>query len=126
MYRILGPIDAGVRVPHGRALSLLALLLVHRGAVVPVERAVDELWEGAEPVHARKALQVVASRLRTALGDGALRTHPNGYALPGELDADRFEALVARGRTRGRRRSARSWRVKGRSAWRSTCPRDRS
>ena len=41
------------------------------------------------------------SALRKALGNGALVTHGHGYALtvaPGELDADEFEALSARGR----------------------------
>ena len=41
------------------------------------------------------------SALRKALGNGALVTHGHGYVLtvaPGELDADEFEALSARGR----------------------------
>ena len=48
-FRILGPIEVeaaegpGGRVPRGRTLSLLALLLVHRGAIVHVDRIVDEL-----------------------------------------------------------------------------------
>jgi DNA-binding SARP family transcriptional activator len=106
-FRILGPIDvagaarAGNRVPRGRTLSLLALLLVHRGAFVHVDRALDELWEGARPRHGRKAVHVVASRLRGALGDGVLRSRGSAYAVrmaPGDLDADRFEGLVRHGR----------------------------
>ena len=52
-FRILGPIQvelAGGRiagVPRGRALSFLALLLVHRGAIVRLDRVVDELWGDA-------------------------------------------------------------------------------
>ena len=57
-------------MPRGRTLSLLALLLVHRGSIVHVDRAVDELWGGADPQHGRKAVQVLASRLRAALGRG--------------------------------------------------------
>jgi DNA-binding SARP family transcriptional activator len=101
-FRILGPIEVGGhRVPRGRTLSLLALLLIHRGAFVPVDRAIDELWEGGRPKHGRKAVHVVASRLRGALGDGVLRSQGGGYALrmaPGDLDADRFEELVRDGR----------------------------
>jgi DNA-binding SARP family transcriptional activator len=102
-FRILGPIQAGAgrRVSRGRTLSLLALLLVHRGATVHVDRALDALWERDRPRHGRKAVHVVASRLRSALGAGVLRSHGCGYALemePGELDADRFEGLVRRGR----------------------------
>ena len=102
-FRILGPIQVGDgrRVSRGRPLSLLALLLVHRGAIVHVDRALDALWERDRPTHGRKAVHVVASRLRSALGEGVLRSHGCGYALemaPGELDADRFEGLVRRGR----------------------------
>ncbi|HKE81260.1 MAG TPA: BTAD domain-containing putative transcriptional regulator [Solirubrobacteraceae bacterium] len=102
-FRILGPIDVrgADRVPRGRTLSLLALLLVHRGAFVHVDRALDELWEDARPTNGRKAVHVVASRLRSALGEGALRSEGGGYALrmaPGDLDADQFEELVGAGR----------------------------
>jgi DNA-binding SARP family transcriptional activator len=105
-FRILGAIEVdvggrGARIPRGRALSLLALLLVHRGAVVHLDRVVDELWEGAGPQHARNAVHVVASRLRSALGDGAIVSEGGGYAValaPGALDADRFEEGFRRGR----------------------------
>ena len=99
--RILGPIEvAGAHVPRGRPLALLALLVGARGALVPLDRIVDELWEAGAPRHARKAVQVVASRLRSALDDGMLRSECGGYRLrvpPGALDADRFEALLGRG-----------------------------
>jgi DNA-binding SARP family transcriptional activator len=102
-FQILGPIEvgAGRHVSRGRTLSLLALLLVHRGATVHVDQALDALWERDRPRHGRKAVHVVASRLRSALGAGVLRSHGCGYALemaPGELDADRFEGLARRGR----------------------------
>jgi DNA-binding SARP family transcriptional activator len=112
-FRILGPIEVdsaegpGGRVPRGRTLSLLALLLVHRGAMVHVDRIVDELWEGAGPRHPKKAVHVVASRLRSALGEAVVLSAGGGYALRldrGGLDAERFESLFARGReelTRG-------------------------
>jgi DNA-binding SARP family transcriptional activator len=100
-FRVLGPIEVGRHVPGGRTLALLALLLLHRGGVVGVDLALDELWESVLPVHGRKAVHVVASRLRSALGDGILRSARGGYALPmasGDLDADRFEALLRVGR----------------------------
>jgi DNA-binding SARP family transcriptional activator len=106
-FRILGPIEVDVghgrgdRVPRGRTLSLLALLLVHRGTVVGVDQAVDELWDGAGPEHARKAVQVLVSRLRSALGDGIVLSEGGGYALrppAGSVDAERFEELCSRGR----------------------------
>jgi DNA-binding SARP family transcriptional activator/tetratricopeptide (TPR) repeat protein len=107
-FRILGPIEVdapgggGVRVPRGRTLSLLALLLVYRGAIVHVDRAVDELWDDSGPQHAKKAVHVVASRLRAALGEGVVLSEGGGYALrlaPDDVDAERFEALFRRGRS---------------------------
>jgi DNA-binding SARP family transcriptional activator len=106
-FRVLGPIEVdpaegpGGRVPRGRTLALLALLLAHRGAIVHVDRIVDELWEGAGPRHPKKAVHVVASRLRSAVGEAAVLSAGGGYAVrlaPGGLDAERFEALVGRGR----------------------------
>ena len=106
-FRILGPIEVDVeagrtaRVPRGRALSLLALLLVHRGEAVQLDRVVDELWGGAGPQNARNAVQVVASRLRAALGEELVRSEGGGYALrplAGAVDADRFEDGLRRGR----------------------------
>ena len=106
-FRILGPVEVDLeagrtaRVPRGRALSLLALLLIRRGEAVQLDRVVDELWEGAGPQHARNAVQVVASRLRAALGDDLVRSEAGGYAVrlpPGALDADRFEQQLRLGR----------------------------
>jgi DNA-binding SARP family transcriptional activator len=98
--RILGPIQVeGARVPGGRPRALLALLLVARGELVPLDRVVDELWEGDGPRHARKAAHVVACRLRRVLGGDALRCECGGYRLRlprGAVDADRFEALAQR------------------------------
>ena len=99
--RILGPIEVeGARVPRGRPLALLALLVIGRGHLIPLERVVDELWEGAGPRHERKAVHVVASRLRAALPVGALRSACGGYRLvvpDGALDAERFETLARQG-----------------------------
>ena len=104
-FRILGPIEVeldggrSAPVPGGRPLSLLALLLVHRGEVVHLDRVADELWEGEGPQNARNAVQVVASRLRAALGDELSRSEGGGYRLgPGALDARRFEDGHRRGR----------------------------
>ncbi len=84
-----------------RQRAVLAILLVHRGEVVPVDRIVDELWGERAPETATKTVQVYVSRLRKALGEGALVTRGGGYALElgaDELDVDRFERLAAEGR----------------------------
>ena len=104
-FRILGPIEVDLadgrraRVPRGRPLSLLGLLLVRRGAATAVDRIVDELWEGDGPRHARNAVQLLASRLRGALGEGLVVYEGGGYALRvGALDAEQFEERFALGR----------------------------
>src|SRR4051794_28531652 len=82
-------------VPRIRAL--LALLLVHRNEVVASDRLIDELYDGAPPPTANKALQNAISQLRRTLPAEVVRTVGHGYRLevgPDELDADRFERLV--------------------------------
>lgn len=111
-FRILGPLevrrgDRPLGLGGGKQRSLLALLLLHRNEVVPIERLVDELWGERAPETAAKIVQNYVSLLRRALaeedGDSgvALVTQGHGYVLrieTGELDLDRFEGLLAQGR----------------------------
>jgi len=102
-FRVLGPFE--VRV-EGRALelkrrkqrSLLALLLLHAGEVVSIDRLVEELWAGKPPKAAVGSLQNLVSDLRKALGRATVRTRQPGYVLdvhPDQVDLHRFERLVA-------------------------------
>src|SRR6185369_12219089 len=108
-YRILGPLEladgtAPVGVTGARQRALVALLLIHRNELLSSERIVDALWGARPPPTAGKAVQNAVSQIRRVLGtsdDGPLRTEHGGYLLhvtPGELDADRFDALLAAGR----------------------------
>jgi DNA-binding SARP family transcriptional activator len=109
-FRILGPVqvveDGSLSSLGGnRERDVLALLLLSPNQVVSSDRLIDELWDGRPPEAATDALRVYVSRLRKALRqsarDGVLRTSPPGYLLRvdlGQLDADRFERLVARAR----------------------------
>ena len=100
-YSLLGPLevrDDGRTIPIGRGKprALLALLLLNAGRVVPAERLIDELWADEPPPTATTALQVYVSKLRKALGEGAIRTQPPGYSIEtADLDVRRFERLVA-------------------------------
>ena len=105
-FRILGPLqvfDGENEVPLGSPMerALLAALLLHGGDVVSRERLIDALWGESPPHTAAKALNVHVSRLRKSLarnGQDAITTRAPGYALrldPEELDASRFERLVA-------------------------------
>jgi peptide/nickel transport system substrate-binding protein len=103
-FRILGPLevagdDGPLDLPAGKPRALLAVLLLHRGEVVSVDRLVDELWGEQPPPTAAKNVQGYVARLRRVLGDGALVTHAPGYALRVDaLDAGRFQALVEEAR----------------------------
>ena len=101
-FLILGPLaveDDGRTIPLAGAKqrALLALLLLGRGRPVSTDRLIEEIWNGKPPGTALKSVQVYVSQLRKALGDGRLVTRERGYELlvaPGEVDADRFDALV--------------------------------
>jgi DNA-binding SARP family transcriptional activator len=105
-FRILGPLEvhddsAPVRVPGAKERALLADLLVNAGRVVPADRLVEDLWGEHPPGNPANTLQGRVSALRRALGSagsGMVVTRPPGYALnvdPGQVDATRFERLVA-------------------------------
>jgi YVTN family beta-propeller protein len=87
----------------GRAQrTLLAVLAVHRGQCVPVERLVDELWPSGPPPGAVKTLQVYVSRLRSAVRADAIRHCAGGYALQTaivDVDVVEFERRYENGRS---------------------------
>ena len=90
-----------VRVPGAKERALLADLLVNAGRVVSADRLVEDLWGEDPPGNPANTLQGRVSALRRALGpagSGRLVTRPPGYVLevdPEQVDAARFERLVA-------------------------------
>ena len=107
-YGILGAVEVrhdgrpfSVGGPQQRAL--LAALLVSANRVVSTDRLIEYLWAENPPAAARSLLQGCVAQLRRACraadpGWRRLHTRPPGYLLevsPGELDLERFEALVA-------------------------------
>jgi predicted ATPase/DNA-binding SARP family transcriptional activator len=103
---ILGPVEAHspdgkVSVGGPRPRTLLALLALRVGDIVPLDRLIDELYGSEPPSDAANALQGQVSRLRRALGDASLiEFHPAGYRLAleaGQVDAHRFAELAAEG-----------------------------
>ena len=117
-FRILGPLEvraggqrgAGARRQAARGARAAA------PACQPARRRrparAGAVGRGRARRRGCKTVQVHVSRLRKALGDGAvLATTAAGYELrvePGELDAQRFEAGVAAGRARARGRALRA------------------
>ncbi len=105
-FRVLGTLQvadtSGAALPIGsaRLRRLLALLLVHSGAVVSADRIVDVMWGDRPPVNPTNALHNLVSRLRKMIGDGLLARAP-GYVLQvsaDEIDAGRFDDLVRQAR----------------------------
>jgi predicted ATPase/DNA-binding SARP family transcriptional activator len=105
-FRLLGPLevldDHGAPVPLGgrRPRALLAQLLLQPNAVVSTDRLIDGIWGESPPASVQNALQVHVHALRSALGADRIHTRPPGYLVrvdEGELDAERFERLVAAG-----------------------------
>jgi len=102
-FRILGPLEVEedgqpIALGGGKQRSLLALLLLGRGRPVSTERLIEEIWHGDPPATAAKSVQVYVARLRRSLGSERIVKRQGGYELlvaPGEVDADRFEQLVA-------------------------------
>lgn len=103
-YLVLGRVEAwraGREVPLGRRRerTLLAVLLLAAGQVVPVTRLVDLLWDDEPPATARASLHTHVSRLR-AHGVG-VSARDGGYRAdvePLAVDAHRFVRLVSQAR----------------------------
>ncbi len=108
-FCVLGPLevrsgDQVVAVPGAKQRVLLAVLLLHVGEVVSVDRLIDTIWGDDPPANPKNALQSQISQLRRHLRDEGQRlvvSRPPGYLLradPDAVDAARFEALVRDGR----------------------------
>jgi DNA-binding SARP family transcriptional activator len=105
-YLILGPLEVrdgktDLAPRGGQQRKLLAILLLHAGEAVSSDLLIDELWDGNPPATAAKALQGNVSSLRKQLGPEAVDTVGAGYRLnaePEDIDARRFENLLAEAR----------------------------
>jgi DNA-binding SARP family transcriptional activator/tetratricopeptide (TPR) repeat protein len=109
-FRILGPVEVlsgGRRVAIGdrRTRVLLAMLIVGRNQTVSLDALLDGLWPQGQPLSAKGSLHAYVSRLRGTLagagpleGGERIKRKPPGYelrTLDGEVDADRFERMLA-------------------------------
>ena len=103
-FRILGPLEVAsdgnaLPIAAQKQRALLALLLLHAGEVLSIDRLVDGLWGESPPKTATTSLQNTVSQLRKVVGPDVLVTRAPGYVLriePDALDLARFESLVAR------------------------------
>src|SRR5258708_119677 len=98
-FRVLGPVDvwsAGGRVDagHAKQQSVLAVLVLELGRVVPVDVLIDRVWGDNPPASVRNSLYAYVAKLRSAFtsaGDErvALARRSGGYLL--EADADQVD-----------------------------------
>ncbi|HXZ75550.1 MAG TPA: BTAD domain-containing putative transcriptional regulator, partial [Streptosporangiaceae bacterium] len=108
-FRLLGPLEVragedwqGIGAPKWR--SVLAVLLIRAGQIVPVDVLINEVWGNAPPAKAANLISIYVLRLRRLLGDAdstLLVTRAPGYQLrigPADSDAQVFEAVVRDGR----------------------------
>ena len=105
-FRVLGSLAAaaeGVEADLGppKQRALLAILLLHPGQIVPVDRLISLLWGEGAPRTALHSVEIYVSGLRRALealgASDVILTRPPGYLLDAErasIDAWRFERLV--------------------------------
>ena len=109
-FRVLGPVEvraSGQRVEVGHAMqrSVLAVLLLDRGRVVPTERLIDRVWGDEPPASVRNVLYGYIGKLRAALASAStggasttLARRAGGYELEaaeGHIDLYRFRRQVA-------------------------------
>ena len=110
--RLVGPLTvvrAGRPLPAAevgsrKARSLLAVLAVHRDAVLSADRLVAALWPDQPPLRPADNVATLVSRLRGALGPDAVAGGRSGYRLGGLLaggvDLDEAARLVRTARDR--------------------------
>lgn len=106
-FLVLGPFEVrhqGLTLALGAAQQreVLAVLVLHRNEPVSTDRLVDELWGERPPPTATKALQGYISSLRRLLPEDVIATRGRGYQVSIEsdqIDLERFEKLVADGRS---------------------------
>src|SRR5439155_5395591 len=99
-FAVLGDDGQHIRIDAPKQRALLALLVLHRGEVVSVDRLAEELWAGDPPATATKTIQVYVAQLRKALGENVLATHGRGYSFASDdhdVDIERFERLSSEG-----------------------------
>src|SRR5262245_65015008 len=105
-FRVLGSLaaiadQAVVELGPPKQRALLAILLLHPGQIVPVERLINLLWGEGAPRTALHSVEIYVSGLRRALeplgAADSIMTRPPGYLLDADresIDAWRFEHLV--------------------------------
>jgi DNA-binding SARP family transcriptional activator/tetratricopeptide (TPR) repeat protein len=108
-FCILGHLEVSangrpVQLGGARERTVLAMLLLEAGHVIPVERLIDAVWGDDPPATSRGQIQICISNLRRRIlaagGEDLIETRRPGYLMrvpAGTLDLHRFEAEVIKG-----------------------------
>jgi DNA-binding SARP family transcriptional activator len=86
-----------LRLPVGKATTILQLLIVRRRSFVSVDTLVDTLWEDDPPAGAAQNIASLVSRLRRVLGPERIVGGRSGYRFETAgcwVDVDEAERLV--------------------------------
>ena len=108
-FRLLGALEvsagevaADLGPPKQRAL--LAILLLHAGEILPIDRLIELLWGDSPPRTANHSIQIYVSNLRKRFEElgakGVLSTRSPGYQLDADahsIDIRQFEARLREG-----------------------------
>lgn len=102
-FRVLGAVGVElgakfVDVTARRQRALLALLLLNANRSMTANELIDGIWGDHTPKHPDTALQIVVSRLRSALGEAAdhVRSTPTGYSVA--VASHELDLSIARAR----------------------------
>ncbi len=103
VIRLCGPLEVrtgdrelGESIPGRQGRLLLAYLAVNRDRACPRAELIDVLWPESPPAAADTALSALLSKLRRALGEGALTGRSEvRLTLPGDVTVDVEQAATA-------------------------------
>ncbi|MFB9880294.1 AAA family ATPase [Planobispora siamensis] len=97
-----GAVLPSAAVGSRQARTLLALLAVRRGRLVPADGIAEVLWDGAPPSRPAQNLATLVSRLRMTFGPDVIVGGRGGYRLGPRVavDLDRAAALAGEAETR--------------------------
>jgi hypothetical protein len=89
-YRVLGPVEVladgrPVAIGGPKPRSLLVLLLLNAGRVVPTTQVIEALWGGRPPMSGATRVQGVVSQLRASFGPSSTTASPTASRVMGPI-----------------------------------------
>lgn len=101
-FEILAATGNALRLPAGKATTILQLLVVRRQSFVSADSIVDALWAGEPPDGAAQNVASLVSRLRKVVGPERIAGGRSGYRFESagcRIDVDDAQQLVKEAET---------------------------